>query len=185
MCRLLLIVAVVISGFAWTACFTWTARADTPQQLALRASTGDPAAQYQLAVAYANGDGMPADLSAAIRWFQAAAKAGHPDARQQLAFLREIGAIGDTVGMEAWRVQLATVANEDAARAEWRRLQRRYDLLANVALVAQPFATPEGGTVYRVQGGPFNEAQARDTCNRLRQQSVGCMLVRPVTTASP
>ncbi|MFX8477650.1 SEL1-like repeat protein, partial [Acinetobacter baumannii] len=87
-----------------------------------------------LAVAYANGDGLPADLAAAIRWFQAAASGGHPGASQQLAFLREIGALGDTAGGAVWRVQLATVANEDAARMEWRRLQRRYDMLANVAL---------------------------------------------------
>lgn len=175
--RLLLVMIAVVSAFAWTA------QADTVQQLALRASSGDPAAQYQLGVAYANGDGMPADLPSAIRWFQAAAKGGSNEARQHLAFLREIGAVGtETGGTDAWRIQLATVANEDAARAEWRRLQRRYDLLAAVALVTQPFATPEGGTVYRVQGGPLSEMQARDTCSKLRQQSVGCMLVRPVAT---
>lgn len=178
--RLLLIVAAMISAFALKA------EADTVQQLALRASSGDPAAQYQLGVVYANGDGMPADLPAAIRWFQAAAKGGNLEARQQLAFLREIGAVGsDAGGAETWRVQLATVANEEAARAEWRRLQRRYDLLATVSLVAQPFATPEGGTVYRVQGGPLSEGQARDTCHKLRQQSVGCMLVRPAATMTP
>lgn len=177
--RLLLIVAAIVSALAWAA------RADTVQQLALRASSGDPAAQYQLGVAYANGDGTPTDLPAAIRWFQAAAKGGSPEARQQLAFLREIGAVGGEGGAaDSWRIQLATVANEDAARAEWRRLQRRYDLLTAVSLVTQPFATPEGGTVYRVQGGPLSEAQARDTCNRLRQQSVGCMLVRPAVIVS-
>lgn len=177
MARLLLIVVAVASIFACQA------QADTVQQLAQRATSGDAAAQYLLGVAYANGDGTPADLPAAIRWFQAAAKGGSPEARQQLAFLREIGAVGaEAGGMDSWRIQLATVANEDAARAEWRRLQRRYDLLAAVALVTQPFATPEGGTVYRVQGGPFSESQARDACNRLRQQSVGCMLVRPVAT---
>lgn len=172
MIRLLFVMAVAMAGWATAA------QADTVEILARRAASGDVAAQYQLGVAYANGDGTAADLSTAIRWFQAAAKGGNAEARQQLAFLREIGAVGGEGG-DAWRIQLATVANEDAARAEWRRLQRRYDMLAAVNLVTQPFATPEGATVYRVQGGPFNEGQARDTCNRLRQQSVGCMLIRP------
>lgn len=177
MIRLLFVMAVVMAGWATVA------QADTVEILARRAASGDVAAQYQLGVAYANGDGTTADLSTAIRWFQAAARGGNAEARQQLAFLREIGAVsGEGGGVEAWRIQLATVANEDAARAEWRRLQRRYDMLASVTLVTQPFATPEGATVYRVQGGPFNEGQARDTCNRLRQQSVGCMLIRPTVT---
>ncbi len=177
MVRLLLVMAALMAGWVTTA------QADTVELLAQRAASGDVAAQYQLGVAYANGDGTTADLPAAIRWFQAAAKGGSADARQQLAFLREIGAVtGDAGPAETWRIQLATVANEDAARAEWRRLQRRYDMLASVTLVTQPFATPEGATVSRVQGGPFNEGQARDTCNRLRQQSVGCMLIRPTVT---
>ncbi len=174
MVRLLFVTAVVMAG--WVA----AARADTVEIIAQRAASGDVAAQYQLGVAYANGDGTAADLPTAIRWFLAAAKGGNAEARQQLAFLREIGVVSGEAGVaDAWRIQLATVANEDAALAEWRRLQRRYDMLASVNLVTQPFATPEGATVYRVQGGPFNEGQARDTCNRLRQQSVGCMLIRP------
>ncbi len=49
-------------------------------QLLDRAQLGDAVAQNTLAICYATGDGVAADLVRAYMWFSAAAAQGHPDA---------------------------------------------------------------------------------------------------------
>lgn len=146
------------------------------------AADGDGEASYQLAIIYINGDGMPADPGEAIKLLRQAAIKGVTPARQQLAFMREVGLlpVEPQILEEGWRVQVATVPNEDTAKAEWRRWQKRFgEILGNIPLHTQPFSLPDGATVFKVQGGPLTEKAARDACARLRQQSAECMLVRP------
>jgi TPR repeat protein len=57
----------------------------TPEALRdikMRASIGDIESMFQLARAYHRGSLMPVNISSALYWYQAAAKGGHPRARQ-------------------------------------------------------------------------------------------------------
>ena len=56
-----------------------------------RAKTGDSAAQLQLAVTYAKGDGVAQDYAKAATWFTEAAKSGVVRAQYDLAVLYERG----------------------------------------------------------------------------------------------
>lgn len=56
-----------------------------------RATAGDAAAQYNLAVLYVRGDGMAQDFGRAAAWFRAAAAAGNVDAQYDLAVMYERG----------------------------------------------------------------------------------------------
>ncbi len=61
-----------------------------------RARGGDPAAQYNIAVLYARGDGIAQDLSAALAWFREAAAGGNAAAQFNLAVMYERGlAVGE------------------------------------------------------------------------------------------
>ncbi len=57
----------------------------------LRAEQGDPDAQYNLGHAYATGTDIERDRSKAIKWYAAAAKAGHLEAQFALGSLFQQG----------------------------------------------------------------------------------------------
>ena len=57
----------------------------------LRAEQGDPDAQYELGHAYATGNDVERDRSKAIKWYTAAAKAGHLKAQYALGSLFQHG----------------------------------------------------------------------------------------------
>ena len=57
----------------------------------LRAEQGDPNAQYNLGHAYATGKDIERDRSKAIKWYAAAAKAGHLEAQYALGSLFQHG----------------------------------------------------------------------------------------------
>ncbi len=57
----------------------------------LRAEQGDPDAQYNLGHAYATGNDIERDRSKAIKWYAAAAKAGHLEAQYALGSLFQQG----------------------------------------------------------------------------------------------
>ncbi len=48
------------------------------------ADQGDPEAQWQMAVRYHNGEGVPQDDTQAMKWFERAAEQGHVDAQSRL-----------------------------------------------------------------------------------------------------
>ncbi|MEO8051910.1 MAG: tetratricopeptide repeat protein [Acidobacteriota bacterium] len=56
-----------------------------------RASSGDLAAQNDLGFLYANGKGVPKDLSEAVRWYRKAADQGYADAQNNLGVLYNYG----------------------------------------------------------------------------------------------
>jgi len=66
------------------------------------AAKGDPAAQYEIALRYADGRGVPQNLQAAVEWFERAAKQGLAPAQFRLGGLYEKG-IGVTKDPEAAR----------------------------------------------------------------------------------
>lgn len=160
------------------------------------AEGGNSAAQYALGTMYANGDGVTPDLARAEKLLRQAAQGGEWRARAHLEFMRVTGQLQPTgtvnamaaaaapvagaVPGDAWRVQLATVANADSAQREFRRLARQYgEILAGTELVSPGFTMPDGAQVVRVQAGPLNEARARDICAKLREINAGCRVIRP------
>jgi len=78
----------------------------------------------------------------------------------------------------SFRLQIASVKTEDAARAEFQRLQRRYPDLAGLGVAYVRADLGDRGVFYRVQAGPVDEARASSICSALKAQSVGCIIVR-------
>src|SRR4051812_34190575 len=140
------------------------------QSLQPLAERGSTTAQYALGLIYANGEGVPADYAVAARWFDAATKAGNPEARRHLAFMRQVGLIAAPVATAAgapndFRVQVASVNAEGDAPREWRRLQRRYpEILERLEMAVVPFDAADGARLFRIQAGPLGEDAARSIC---------------------
>lgn len=151
------------------------------------AGRGQPEALYLLGTLYANGDGVPQDDGKALHYFRDAAAKGHKLARQQIVAMFRMGALASPPP-EDWRIQLATVGSPQAGEKEWRRLLKVYgEVLNGVPYVAIP-QDDKGRTVYRVQGGPLDEAVARAICADLKDTSQGCRVVKappPEAEAKP
>ena len=82
-------------------------------------------------------------------------------------------------GGGSFRLQIASVKSEDAARAEFQRLQKRYpEALGGLGVAYVRVDLGDKGIYYRVQAGPVDEARATSICSSLKSQSVGCILVR-------
>lgn len=154
--------------------------------LRAQAESGNTAAQYALGIAYANGDGVPADPNRAAHWFEQAAKRGHTEARRHLVFMRAAGLIETPDAVTAaspdavYRIQVATVPSETDAEREWRRLKRRHgEALGPLEMAVVPFDTAEGSKLFRLQGGPLDEEGARAVCVRMREEGSTCLVIRP------
>ena len=87
-----------------------------PQSLKTAAEKGDPKALYEIATFYTEGRGVPADLGAAARWFQAAAERGLAPAQYRLANLYEkgVGVDRDVAKARAWYRKSAAEGNVSA-----------------------------------------------------------------------
>jgi len=152
--------------------------------LAQSAVRGNAQAQYELGVAYANGDGVATDYAEAAHWFGEAAHSGNPEARRQLAFMVQMGlaAPGAAADGIAVRVQVASVASEADGAREWRRLRRLHpEALGSLTMAVEAFDSPTGDRLFRVEGGPLDEDAARALCDKLRAEGAGCRIVRPAT----
>ena len=55
------------------------------------AEAGDASAQYNLALMYRNGKGVPQDYAEAIRWYRLAAEQGHANAQYNLGYVYDTG----------------------------------------------------------------------------------------------
>lgn len=163
-------------------------RAPARDDLTQSASRGNPSAQYELGVAYANGDGMAVDYAEAAHWFIEAAHNGNADARRQLVFMVQMGLTApptdpvSAAGLEdtTFRVQVASVASEADGAREWRRLQRLHpEALGRLNMAVEAFNAPSGDHLFRVEGGPLDEDAARTICGKLRAEGAGCRIVRP------
>jgi len=67
-------------------------------------TASDPAAQYDLGVAYLRGDGVAQDDRKAVQWFRKAAKQGYAPAQNRLGicYLRGQGVKRDTAEAVRW-----------------------------------------------------------------------------------
>lgn len=79
-----------------------------------------------------------------------------------------------------WRIQVASVKNEDVAKSTWARLQSAHgDVMANLRMQAVRVDLGDKGVWYRVQGGPLDEKQAQSVCSTLKTRKADCVLVPP------
>lgn len=81
-------------------------------------------------------------------------------------------------GGAAVRVQVAAVDAEGKAAAEWQRLQRKFaGELGGLSMRTVRVELPKG-IFYRIQGGPVDEARAKQICATMSAQGAGCSIVR-------
>lgn len=81
-------------------------------------------------------------------------------------------------GGPAVRVQVAAVDAEGKAPAEWQRLQRKFaGELGGLSMRTVRVQLPKG-IFYRIQGGPVDEARAKQICAAMAAQGAGCSIVR-------
>jgi hypothetical protein len=79
-----------------------------------------------------------------------------------------------------WRVQVASVKNEDVAKSTWARLQSAHgDVMANLRMQAVRVDLGDKGVWYRVQAGPLDEKQAHSICSMLKSRRADCVMVPP------
>jgi hypothetical protein len=79
-----------------------------------------------------------------------------------------------------WRVQVASVKNEDVAKSTWARLQSAHgDVMANLRMQAVRVDLGDKGVWYRVQAGPLDEKQAHNVCTTLKSRKADCVTVPP------
>jgi hypothetical protein len=79
-----------------------------------------------------------------------------------------------------WRVQVASVKNEDVAKSTWARLQSAHgDVMANLRMQAVRVDLGDKGVWYRVQAGPLDEKQAQSICSTLKSRKADCVTVPP------
>jgi hypothetical protein len=84
---------------------------------------------------------------------------------------------GPTAG---WRVQVASVKNEDVAKSTWARLQSAHgDVMASLRMQAVRVDLGDKGVWYRVQAGPLDEKQAQSICSTLKTRKTDCVAVPP------
>lgn len=78
-----------------------------------------------------------------------------------------------------YRVQLASVSSDEAARGEWQRLQRQYPALLGGLDVTVRKALVNGRDYYRVQAGPLDKTGAADLCGALKAANGDCLVKGP------
>jgi hypothetical protein len=109
----------------------WQGSADLPRDRAeaarhykVAADRGIASSARKLAIAYANGDGVPADDAQMLLWEHKAAERGDPVAAGMLGYAIMIGIDGtyDLVEAATW----LTLAAENARSADWRGQVARY-----------------------------------------------------------
>ena len=80
-----------------------------------------------------------------------------------------------------YRLQLGALKTEEAAKAEWLKLQRQNsDVLGKLSLSISRVELGAKGTYYRIQAGPVaDEGRAAQSCASLKSRNVSCILVKP------
>ena len=81
----------------------------------------------------------------------------------------------------SYRVQLASLKSEDAAKRSWTDLSKRNaDLFGKLSSSVVRADLGRKGVYYRLQAGPLPDAAAAQAlCNRVKQRKLGCIVVKP------
>ncbi len=76
-------------------------------------------------------------------------------------------------------VQLASVKDEAAAKAEWKKMQTAHGVLAPLNLNLERADLGAKGVFFRIQGGPVSEAEAKQICQAISTKKPGgCLVVK-------
>jgi hypothetical protein len=76
-------------------------------------------------------------------------------------------------------VQLASVKDEAAAKAEWKKMQAAHSVLSPLPLHIERADLGAKGIFYRIQGGPVVEAEAKQICKAIQSKKPGgCIVVK-------
>lgn len=87
-------------------------------------------------------------------------------------------AVKPATGGAVVRIQVAAVDSEAKAATEWQRLQRKFPAdLGGMSMRTVRVQLPKG-IFYRIQGGPVDEARAKQICATMAVQGAGCSIVR-------
>jgi cell division septation protein DedD len=80
-----------------------------------------------------------------------------------------------------WKIQLASVKSEQAARQEWGRMQKTHpDMLGDMKLTVQRADLKDKGVYFRIQAGPLpDRTTAEDVCAELKAAKQPCLVVKP------
>jgi hypothetical protein len=79
----------------------------------------------------------------------------------------------------AYRIQLSAVRSPESVAPEWARLKRKFPELASLKDLTHKIDQPGKGVFYRLEAGPLDAAAAKSTCEHLRAQGLGCIVVKP------
>jgi cell division septation protein DedD len=78
-----------------------------------------------------------------------------------------------------YRIQIAAFKDESAARTAWERVKKANKAeLGALGLTIERINITGKGTFHRVQGGPLDEARAREICRILDTRKQACIVVR-------
>ena len=93
------------------------------------AEQGDATAQFNLALMYSNGDGVPQDYEEAVRWYTLAAEQGDAQAQYNVAvsFYKGEGVIKDIVYAHMWK-NISASNGLDVAREHLKTLEKEMTL---------------------------------------------------------
>ncbi len=86
------------------------------QSLIHGAKAGNPTVQFQLALAFANGNGVARDENEAMKWFREAAKGGHAKAKYNLGLGSLFGPSPDPANAGRWMKSAAAAEYKPAYR---------------------------------------------------------------------
>jgi hypothetical protein len=80
---------------------------------------------------------------------------------------------------DGYRIRLSAVRSQVSVAPEWARLKRKFPELASLRSFTSKVEQPGRGVFYRVEAGPLDGAAAKSTCDRLRAEGLGCIVVKP------
>jgi cell division septation protein DedD len=83
------------------------------------------------------------------------------------------------VASGSYRVQLGALRSQEAADAQWTKLQKTFpDLLSALSLNVQKVDIAGKGTFFRVQAGALSESAAKELCDELKRRKAECIVVK-------
>lgn len=92
-----------------------------------------------------------------------------------------VARVEPAAGGGVWRVQVASMRDDQSARLAWDQVRARHPGLLAGLVPTIVRAEVGSGTVFRVQVGPFaDRAAANATCAQLKAERTDCLVVGPV-----
>lgn len=89
------------------------------------------------------------------------------------------GVEGQIVTKGSHYVQLASITDKARANTEWAKLKEQLSAIPGASGFRVQEAALEKGTFYRIQAGPYSEAQAKSICESIKTQKPGgCFVVQ-------